>query len=205
MYAGFGSCKEIVALDLFDKMFDKGREKCAGLPVNFVLGNACKMDFEDNSFDVVAVANSMHHIPDIAALLSEMKRVVKPNGLIILSEMYTDGQPKASLTHWILHDIDCTEHTIDGIYHHPTYTKSEILWMARNAGLTIENTLCDLIDDPKVIAKLRDRIAAVPEVLKKYESNPAYAFLAAEAAWLNEEYEANGVTSAEQLVVFCRK
>ena len=26
-----------------------------------------------------------------------------------------------------------------------------------------------------------------------------------EAAWLNEEYEANGVTSAEQLVVFCRK
>ena len=51
----------------------------------------------------------------------------------------------------------------------------------------------------------RERIAAVPENLKKYESNPAHAFLAAEAAWLNEEYEANGVTSAEQLVVFCRK
>ena len=45
----------------------------------------------------------------------------------------------------------------------------------------------------------------MPENLKKYESNPAHAFLAAEAAWLNEEYEANGVTSAEQLVAFCRK
>ena len=142
---------------------------------------------------------------DLAALLAEMKRVVKPGGLIILSEMYNDGQPKASLTHWILHDIDCTMHTIDGIYHHPTYSKSEILWLARNAGLTVEKTLCDLIDDPKVVAKLRERIAAVPENLKKYESNPAHAFLAAEAAWLNEEYEANGVTSAEQLVVFCRK
>ena len=134
-----------------------------------------------------------------------MKCVAKPGGLIILSEMYNDGQPKASLTHWILHDIDCTMHTIDGIYHHPTYSKSEILWLARNAGLTVEKTLCDLIDDPKVVAKLRERIAAVPENLKKYESNPAHAFLAAEAAWLNEEYEANGVTSAEQLVAFCRK
>ena len=96
-------------------------------------------------------------------------------------------------------------HTIDGIYHHPTYSKSEILWLARNAGLTVEKTLCDLIDDPKVVAKLRERIAAVPENLKKYESDPAHAFLAAEAAWLSEEYEANGVTSAEQLVVFFRK
>ena len=77
--------------------------------------------------------------------------------------------------------------------------------VARNAGLTVEKTLCDLIDDPKVVAKLRERIAAVPENLKKYESDPAHAFLAAEAAWLSEEYEANGVTSAEQLVVFCRK
>ena len=183
MYAGFGSCKEIVALDRSDKMFEKGREKCAGMPVNFVIGDACHMDFEDNTFDVV----------------------VKPGGLIILSEMYNDGQPKASLTHWILHDIDCTMHTIDGIYHHPTYSKSEILWLARNAGLTVEKTLCDLIDDPKVVAKLRERIAAVPGNLKKYENDPAHAFLAAEAAWLNEEYEANGVTSAEQLVAFCRK
>ncbi len=119
------------------------------MPVNFVIGDACHMDFEDNTFDVVGIGNSLHHIPDLAALLAEMKRVVKPGGLIILSEMYNDGQPKASLTHWILHDIDCTMHTIDGIYHHPTYSKSEILWLARNAGLTVEKTLCDLIDDPK--------------------------------------------------------
>ena len=55
MYAGFGSCKEIVALDRSDKMFEKGREKCAGMPVNFVIGDACHMDFEDNTFDVVGI------------------------------------------------------------------------------------------------------------------------------------------------------
>ena len=70
MYAGFGSCKEIVALDRSDKMFEKGREKCAGMPVNFVIGDACHMDFEDNTFDVVGIGNSLHHIPDLAALLA---------------------------------------------------------------------------------------------------------------------------------------
>lgn len=205
MYKGFAGCGEIVALDLSEKMFEKGREKCAGMPVRFVLGDACHMDFADDTFDVVAVANSLHHVPDLGALLGEMKRVVKPGGLVLISEMYSDGQPKASLTHWILHDIDCTMHTIDGIYHHPTYFKSEILWFARNAGLTVEKTLCDLIDDPKVIAKLHERVAAVPGNLKKYEARLEYAFLAAEAAWLNEEYAANGITSAEQFVLFCRK
>lgn len=125
MYAGFGSCKEIVALDRSDKMFEKGREKCAGMPVNFVIGDACHMDFEDNTFDVVGIGNSLHHIPDLAALLAEMKRVVKPGGLIILSEMYNDGQPKASLTHWIL-TISTHDAHLDGLYHHPTYSKSEI-------------------------------------------------------------------------------
>ena len=63
---GFG--KEIVALDRSDKMFEKGREKCAGMPVNFVIGDACHMDFEDDTFDVVGIGNSLHHIPDLAAL-----------------------------------------------------------------------------------------------------------------------------------------
>ena len=88
MYKGFAGCGEIVALDLSEKMFEKGREKCAGMPVRFALGDACHMDFEDNTFDVVGIGNSLHHIPDLAALLSEMKRVVKSGGLILLSEMY---------------------------------------------------------------------------------------------------------------------
>ena len=205
MLLGLGKCEKAVALDISDKMFDKGREKCAGLPVEFVLGNACAMDFEDNSFDIVAVANSLHHIPDQTALFREMYRVVKPGGLLLISEMYNDGQPKGSLTHWILHDLDCSMHTIDGIYHHHTYSKATILNMVKNAGFTVEKTLCDLVDDPKVLKKLHERVAAVPESLKKYEGNSEYTAIRAEADWLAQEYADNGITSAEQLVIFARK
>lgn len=205
MLLGLAGCDEMLALDISDKMFDKGREKCAGLDVNFIVGDACALGFPDNSFDIVAVANSLHHIPNLKALFSEMRRVVKPDGFMLISEMYSDNQPKASLTHWILHDLDCTMHTIDGKYHHHTYSKAQILNMVKDAGFSVEKTLTDLIDEPKVVAKLKERIDAVPENLKKYESNPEYPAIKAEADWLMQEYAANGVTSAEQLVVFAKK
>ena len=60
-------------------------------------------------------------------------------------------------------------------------------------------------DDPKVVAKLHERVAAVPDTVKKHEGHPQHAVIAASAAWLKDVYDANGITSAEQLVVFARK
>ncbi len=202
---GLGACNGAVALDITDKMFDKGREKCAGLPVEFVVGDACAMDFPDESFDVVAVANSLHHIPDLAALFSEMRRVVKADGLLVISEMYSDGQPAPGLTHWILHDLDCDMNTLDGVYHHNTYSKAQILALVENAGFHVEKRFCDYVNEEKAVAKIRDRIAAVPAALTKYEGRAEYAAMAAKAAWLKKEYEASGVTSAEQFIIFAHK
>ena len=202
---GLESCNEAIALDITDKMFEKGHDKCAGLPVKFVVGDACKIPYDDDSFDIVSLGNSLHHIPDIKTLLSEMKRVVKPDGLLIIGEMYNDGQPCQSLSHWILHDIDCTMHTVDGKYHANTYSKPVILNLIKNAGFKIEKTFTDFVDDPKVTARLKDRIAAVPGNVPKYEGKPEYALIAAKAKWLEEEYAANGVKSAEQLVIIAKK
>jgi len=205
MLLGLGECREAVALDITDKMFEKGREKCAGLPVTFVVGDACKMPFEDDSFDIVAVANSLHHISDQAALFSEMRRVVKPGGLLLISEMYADDQPEGCLTHWILHDLDCDMNTVDGAYHHNTYPKAVILRLVTDAGFTVEKTLCDLVEGAKVTAKLHERVAAVAGNLAKYEDKVEYSVIRAKAGWLADEYAAHGIRSAEQLVVFARK
>ena len=205
MLLGLAGCGEMTAMDISAKGFEKGREKCKGLPVVFVEGDACAMNWPDGTFDLVAVANSLHHIPDLAALFREMRRVVKPGGLLLISEMYWDGQPDGSRTHWILHSLDCDMNTLDGVYHAQTYSRAQILQLVKGAGFTVEKTLCDLVDDPKVLAKLRERIDAVPESLRKYEGRPEYAAMAAKAAWLRDEYEKFGVTSAEQQVVFARK
>jgi|WetSurMetagenome_2_1015567.scaffolds.fasta_scaffold109503_2 MPBQ/MSBQ methyltransferase len=50
----------------------------------FLQGNALKLPFEDGRFDVVTMWNVAEHILDIDKMFSEIKRVLKPDGLLFL-------------------------------------------------------------------------------------------------------------------------
>ncbi len=45
-----------------------------------------KLEFSDNSFDLVTCFGTLHHIPNVSYVLSELIRVLKPGGLFILRE-----------------------------------------------------------------------------------------------------------------------
>lgn len=55
-------------------------------PDYFVVCDAEKLPFEDNSFDTVFVIASIHHFFDISQALKEAKRVLKPGGLFIAAD-----------------------------------------------------------------------------------------------------------------------
>ena len=63
---------------------------------NIIKGNAEKLDFSDESFDIVYSHGVLHHTPDINASLSEIERVLKKNGQFILM-VYAKG----SFNWWI--------------------------------------------------------------------------------------------------------
>jgi len=46
-------------------------------------GDARDLQFADNSFDVIFSANVLEHVTDLAAALAEMKRVLRPGGLMV--------------------------------------------------------------------------------------------------------------------------
>ena len=52
--------------------------------MNVVQANATSLQFEDNTFDCVYSFGVLHHIPDIEKALSEIKRVLKPGGRIMV-------------------------------------------------------------------------------------------------------------------------
>ena len=55
----------------------------------FHIDDVTALDFEDNYFDVAHCHNVLMHIPDTLAALTEVKRVLKPGGIIACREMIT--------------------------------------------------------------------------------------------------------------------
>ena len=57
----------------------------------FHVGDVTDLKFEDNSFDVAHCRNVLMHVPDTAAVLFEVKRVLKPGGIIACREMICES------------------------------------------------------------------------------------------------------------------
>ena len=45
-----------------------------------------KIDFPDNTFDLINVFSTIHHIPNVTYILNELFRVLKPGGYLLLKE-----------------------------------------------------------------------------------------------------------------------
>ncbi len=92
----------IQGLDLSVEMMRIGEEKVRKLSleqrITFLEGSALEMPFEDNSFDIVTCAYGVRNFSDLDKGLSEMQRVLKPQGrLMILEFSYPDNRMIASL------------------------------------------------------------------------------------------------------------
>ena len=45
-----------------------------------------KLPYEDNTFDVISILHTLHHIEDRNNMLNEIKRVLRPDGVLIVRE-----------------------------------------------------------------------------------------------------------------------
>ncbi len=77
----------LTGLDLSQEMLDKAvdRGQTLAMPnVTLKVMDATSMDFGDNEFDKALATYTISAVPDPVAVLSEMRRVVKPDGIIVL-------------------------------------------------------------------------------------------------------------------------
>jgi ubiquinone/menaquinone biosynthesis C-methylase UbiE len=78
----------LTAIDISPQMMKRAIKKAArlGLDVNFQLMDAQELSFPDNSFDFVITAFVFCSVPDPLKGLREIKRVLKPGGILIMNE-----------------------------------------------------------------------------------------------------------------------
>lgn len=77
----------LAGIDLSQEMLDKAVERVQNLAMpNVVLKvmDATSMDFGENEFDKAVATYTISAVPDPVAVLREMRRVVKPDGIIVI-------------------------------------------------------------------------------------------------------------------------
>ena len=50
----------------------------------FLIENITKLNLKDNSFDIIYALDTLEHVKDIGTAIDEIKRVLKPNGKLII-------------------------------------------------------------------------------------------------------------------------
>ena len=87
--AGAGST--VVGVDITPKMLEMAekKEKEMDLPVkiDWRVGDALNLDFEDGSFDLVTSGYMLRNVTDILKAISEMHRVLAPGGKVVVAEL----------------------------------------------------------------------------------------------------------------------
>ncbi|HEY2768755.1 MAG TPA: ubiquinone/menaquinone biosynthesis methyltransferase [Solirubrobacteraceae bacterium] len=97
---------EVVGSDFSEGMLARAKEKAdraarggatGGASVRFEWGDALALPYEESSFDVATVGFGARNFSDLARGLSEMARVVRPGGKVMVLEFTTPRRPPLSL------------------------------------------------------------------------------------------------------------
>jgi ubiquinone/menaquinone biosynthesis C-methylase UbiE len=82
--------RQVVGVDITRELLDVGRNRLSTGAVGNVLlqeSNAEALPFVDASFDVAFCRSSLHHFENPGAALSEMERVTRPGGRIVIVDL----------------------------------------------------------------------------------------------------------------------
>lgn len=121
--------QQIVGVDLSEPMLTQARHKLQAFPqIHFQQATVRSLPFANQSFDIVISANSFHYFDDPLASLQEMRRVLKPDGRLLLLDWCRDG--------WLCQLCDLILKWIDPA-HRQCYTQKELHGLLASAQFQI--------------------------------------------------------------------
>ena len=119
------STAELFGLDLSENMIAQARQRLKST-VELSVGDAENLPYADNSFDLVCCVESFHHYPDPAKALSEIKRVLKKDGIFLLCDTWAKSPLRQVLNIFIRFSNDGDVHI---------YSKNEVNKLLTGVGL----------------------------------------------------------------------
>ncbi|MGA7910407.1 MAG: methyltransferase domain-containing protein [Candidatus Dormiibacterota bacterium] len=132
--------RRVIGLDLTREMLDQARRITSErniANVDWVLGDAAAIPFQDDTFDLYTVRAAPHHFPDVDAFLAEAWRVLKPGR----DAVFVDCAPPMPARD-VLHEVE--------VRRDPSHVRSMTVdeWVARleRAGFEVESAQARELD-----------------------------------------------------------
>ena len=188
-----GSYEEIVGIDTRAEAIEQAKGALTEPNVRFEVADATALPFPDNSFDTASLSNSLHHMADLEAVLSEIRRVVTPEGQLILFEMHSDAPNTASQNAIDLHLWAAEVDRALGKHHDPMLSRQQLLSLIDALALTNQRFVdwhsTDQTQDFEGVAQ------AIGQVLQQAKDTDEQEALAAKAEVLKERIRSVGIQS----------
>ena len=199
---GLASYDEIIGIDSSKRGAAAFAEDYKDRPgVHFEQMDARQPSFPNESFDMVCIANSLHHFDDPAVVLRQMKRLLRRGkGHFVVAEMVRDGQTETQMTHVYLHHWWAAVDRATGVVHNETYRRDEIMRLLAGMGIGDWQTydLVDLESDPKDPEILEDLGPVFDTYIKRAEGHPE---LQQRGEDLRRRVEVTGFHSATTMIL----
>jgi len=89
--------RRVVGVDISEEAIAYSRREFSDEDCEFVLGDLEQLPFEEDSFDVVVCFEVIEHVEHRSAVIAELRRVLRPSGILVLSSpnrgVYPEGNP----------------------------------------------------------------------------------------------------------------
>lgn len=108
--------------------------------ISFVQMDGMNMTYADDTFDLVILSNSLHHLSDQNALFQELHRVLQPGGYVLVSEMISNDLSEQQHSHLLIHHFAAEIDRYMGDTHGETYHEDEITTILTDMPFTIADT-----------------------------------------------------------------
>ena len=126
---------KITGIDPSEEALSSARTQNTSANIEFIKMEGETLGFADHTFDVVCLSNAMHHLANVEKTFAEMKRVVKPNGFLLIAEIVSDKLNEAQENQKMLHHFKSYVDRKSGITHHETWTEPEVIEIIQSNGI----------------------------------------------------------------------
>jgi len=127
--------QHVSGVDLTPRMIEHARERCsaAGLTnTEFQEASAEHLPFSADRFDSVVTRLSFHHFTDVPAVLSEIRRVLKPEGRLLIADIISSPNPAEAGLQDALENLRDPSHV-------RMLPETELVQMVQSAGFSIQS------------------------------------------------------------------